>query len=425
MAITTHNNTDAVIFIPDMGNHIGVDLFAERFAAELDRNTLSAHVSYDVVRSGDDKHYQSGISKTDMESVRSIIRNNGENKNKVADIYYFEYAKTLRNVWSRKNNFKKSMMLFFTLINLYYKLFCSFFTVRSKRLSEQFQIAYAMLLMLFLSIYMIIVIIAVAGVVKSVIPSLGIEISKWTSNIKIEDPLNILVVYSGHFVIISALIKSFVPDYQKTFTSMVESLMGVIDYISLGEYKDIIAGRFADMLDYISSNNYERIHVVSYSMGSVIALDNIFPYGDSPSLRVNNIYSLTTIGCPYDFIRLFWGYYFEGRGMLKDVPIQWLNVYSPSDILGSNFRDDAENEEADHSVSIKKMGDSYYNDEKIGPIPENIVFTGGINIKGILQWFSFFGIRNHGVYFEDNECIEKGCLSGIIHKLYAGKPILA
>lgn len=107
-------------------------------------------------------------------------------------------------------------------------------------------------------------------------------------------------------------------------------------YFIAGRGRVKCTGRFNDLLEHVAETNAGRVDVVGYSMGSLVALDALFPWIGTPAKRCALVRTLTTIGCPFDFVRAFWPAYFEGRAA-GATGLRWVNVYSPLDLLGSNF----------------------------------------------------------------------------------------
>lgn len=109
-------------------------------------------------------------------------------------------------------------------------------------------------------------------------------------------------------------------------------------YLSFGEHRNAILGHLARLLDSIRSRKdveYAAVHLAGYSFGSVVALDALFQ--DSPANRkFDGLVSITTVGCPADFIRTFHRDYFVDR-YPSPTRVHWVNVYSPADVLASNF----------------------------------------------------------------------------------------
>lgn len=114
----------------------------------------------------------------------------------------------------------------------------------------------------------------------------------------------------------------------------------VSNYLAYGLGRPEIVGRMARLLEHLRDDpqvKYTSVHLVGYSFGSVVAIDCI--YQDSEvSAAFDNVATLATIGCPADFIRTYWRDYFVNRHA-PSARVRWLNVYAPTDVLASNFRD--------------------------------------------------------------------------------------
>ncbi len=115
--------------------------------------------------------------------------------------------------------------------------------------------------------------------------------------------------------------------------------------MSVGDRAGALSGQFSQLLDYIAEkeaktqSSYDNVHVIAFSFGTIVTLDAVFPYS-TLSKRTRRINTLVTIGCPFDFIRTYWPTYFECRVGWPDVPHKWVNIYTPADVLGSDFKDE-------------------------------------------------------------------------------------
>jgi hypothetical protein len=90
-----------------------------------------------------------------------------------------------------------------------------------------------------------------------------------------------------------------------------------------------------------------------------------------------SVHTLVTIGCPFDFVRTFWSDYFdESRDYTDKVPLRWLNVYSPVDVLGSNFRNDPQPGDANINIRAEQV-----NSASGVPAPTNVPFTDGLSFS--------------------------------------------
>ena len=92
--------------------------------------------------------------------------------------------------------------------------------------------------------------------------------------------------------------------------------------------------------DIVEADPDAEIHVLAFSFGSIVALDAMIPRRADVARRHLRLSSITTIGAPVDFIRLFYPDHFADRTdsrVLKTVP--WMNIWIPRDVFGSDFGD--------------------------------------------------------------------------------------
>src|SRR5690606_31800280 len=127
-------------------------------------------------------------------------------------------------------------------------------------------------------------------------------------------------------------------------------------YLNDGIQSQLISGNLDLLVEYISEHEPEsKIHFHCYSFGCLIAIDYLFPLGTMPSKNAKLLTEvLITIGNPYEFINSYYCHYFKNRNLVMENKIQWLNVYSLSDALSSNFRNDSTRGEA-----LNGIRDSY------------------------------------------------------------------
>jgi len=94
--------------------------------------------------------------------------------------------------------------------------------------------------------------------------------------------------------------------------------------------------------DLLEKNPGRTVYVVGYSLGALVAMDFAFPRRSlgqplDPRHR-DTIAGLVTVGCPLDFVRLYFPAYADDRQ--ERVPgLPWTNIYIPADILASNMVD--------------------------------------------------------------------------------------
>jgi len=167
-------------------------------------------------------------------------------------------------------------------------------------------------------------------------------------------------------------------------------------------------GHLADLLEHlVESGRYDRIDVVAYSFGSLIALDAFFPPGTPPPPVFSQVHTLVTIGCPADFVRLFWPKYYRGR-LGPEKLQQWFNVYSRLDVLSSNFRNDGEIGEATaEPVPHKPVNRPYLR----GMLGQKL---------GLFGTLRFMGLAAHAMYWPTaGTGSDTGCFEIVARELYS------
>ncbi|MBI5483632.1 MAG: hypothetical protein HY888_04110 [Deltaproteobacteria bacterium] len=189
-----------------------------------------------------------------------------------------------------------------------------------------------------------------------------------------------------------------------------EKVVAMMNYMSAGHRKGAIVGPFEDLVCHVSGGDYKAIHILAYSFGSVVTLDTLFPKGGERTGRhFQAITSLVTIGCPFDVIRFYYPSYFAGRYPVIGASTRWLNVFSPADVLGSNFRDDEEDLPAEIHIGQASSARK----------PENFSYVDAVSPDKFtfLTSFLLLGLRAHGMYWEKTPCSELSCFRLIIEAL--------
>jgi hypothetical protein len=120
-------------------------------------------------------------------------------------------------------------------------------------------------------------------------------------------------------------------------------LHDVLDYTRDEQVRTGAATGLRTALDSLFEQTPAReIHIVGYSFGCLVALDLLFPKQSGHPTRderYGRIQSLTTIGCPVDFLRLYFPGYPADRECHVRADMPWDNIFIPADVFGSNFLD--------------------------------------------------------------------------------------
>ena len=131
---------------------------------------------------------------------------------------------------------------------------------------------------------------------------------------------------------------------------LIEQLM---DFVHDDRQEAGLARQVAAAVDQaLEAEPDRRIHLLGYSLGSLVCLAFFFP---RTSLHVvpderheTAIHGLFTIGCPVDFVRLYRSDYLLDRNS-RVADLDWTNIYISADVLASNFLD--RDDEVDHTAT--------------------------------------------------------------------------
>ena len=185
-----------------------------------------------------------------------------------------------------------------------------------------------------------------------------------------------------------------------------------------------LQGDFARVLDTVETGRedikYEKVAVIAYSFGSLVALDACFSPIATPPQRLASIDELVTVGCPYDCVRAFVPEYARTRYGREDVPGKWMNVYAPSDVLSSNFRDDDRPGHANVPVRLRAYPGG-------GRRPENLIYRIEGRDQPVDFWETllFRGLASHGRYWDKADPNAVSVFGEIVDRVFSGRPVLA
>ena len=199
---------------------------------------------------------------------------------------------------------------------------------------------------------------------------------------------------SNYTLPITSLLIIFIPESSTLLTKVAAEFCTIDNYIQYGEQSQIIQGNLDALIEYIVENEENpTIHLHTYSFGSVIALDALFPIGNEPSTNIqNNINLLITVGAPYEFINNYYPKFYKKRINKMSEKIEWINVYSTMDAFASNFRNDNKVGEAKYGIMGRKE------------VPINLNYE--IARREKYNLFSFLTLKHitmHQSYWDDSK----------------------
>ena len=186
-----------------------------------------------------------------------------------------------------------------------------------------------------------------------------------------------------------------------------------------------LRGQLAKALDAVQTHAgetpYERIVVMAYSFGSMAAMDACFSPTAAPSRRIADIDRLVTIGCPFDLIRAFRPEYAGARFGTPPEPGWWTNVYAPSDVLSSNFRNDDEPGQPLVALPLREPPGAT-------ALPgANLVYRidGRDRSVGLRDGLLLRGLQFHAQYWSEADEDAESVFGALVPLLFLGRPSLA
>lgn len=197
-------------------------------------------------------------------------------------------------------------------------------------------------------------------------------------------------------------------------------MLAFVYYLSFADRRAEITGEVDEFMEALTEDGggYQRFAILSYSFGSIVALDAFCPADEVRARRLDRVDTLVTIGSPYDFILTYWPDYFRNRNAKHVPPARWLNIYSPVDVLGSQFhkRDAGISEAAGESLE-----NSFGQPGRLrkGPTEELAFRENFVDEK--LSWLSTFvllGLRAHSMYWARDDGHERNCFHLIAPRLF-------
>lgn len=341
----------------------------------------------------------------------SIFKKENKQEKIIYKLYEYSYGETLTKDYNDKNILYKNYLLFSIVFKKFPLLIKRIF-LPTKGYNFTFQTFYIF------SLFFII-----ASAILFMIPSTLAVLSNFTLPDAITDFIKhkawlytsakwIKAAFEGikpeFFISLIAFILLVVPKANIIITGLASEFVSAHLYLQFGQKKQDILGNIDHLYEYIAENETNpEVHIHSYSFGTLVTLDYLFPYGNEPS---GNMLELTkgfiTIGSPYDFINSYYpNYYLERSNLLETKKIKWINVYSISDALASNFRNNAEKGPSNYGVG----------NSEIKPININYEVA---NLKSfsVFNFLLLNNLRIHGMYWSTSTD-GRSCLNPIYLKI--------
>jgi hypothetical protein len=389
-----------------------VEKYAERYINDLKESTKG----YDF-ESKIEKIYYADNQDSFIVRIYKIEKGK-ETRELIYTLYDFDYTDLISEKFNKKNLLLKNLSLFLLVFR---KLPVLIKRLKYRNLKQTVQTFYIFGVFLLISSSILILIPSITyssfPSIRNIIPfdtfKYCVPIIKDGNCTIFDYPVCFLVHYIKSFFkamlyltpIITTLIL-IMPESRTMITKLASEFASLDNYMQYGEQRQIILGNLDKLIDHITENENitSKIQFHSYSFGTIIAIDLLFPIGNIPSINVKeNINLLITVGCPYEFIKAYYPNYFKERDIEMEDKIEWINVYNEADAFSTKF---------DKTLSF---GTSTTENKKIKPINLKYGITQE-NGKNLYSIVTLYHIKVHKSYW-DNSTKGQSCTRMIFSKM--------
>jgi hypothetical protein len=254
----------------------------------------------------------------------------------------------------------------------------------AKSKMAKFQLAYALLALC--ALIAAAAVAMVAGLVAS-----GVPLPDPIESLFSEGATATLVVFGGLAVISWT-------GTRRWLLAVAATTQDTLRYIdNVDRHRDSVSLTIDDALDGLRDNGWTGpIHLLGYSMGSLVVFDACFPCAGSRRAPLAEVASIVTIGCPLDAVRLFRPHYVDNRAGDEDAP-KWTNVYQATDVLGSNLANENDVDPTARSATC------------VEHLPVRSIRYLGTEL-GVLSSLAMNGFRTHSGYWsgpKDGNCFNE------------------
>ncbi|PKA83532.1 hypothetical protein ATE92_1688 [Ulvibacter sp. MAR_2010_11] len=400
------------IYIAGLGqsfNKETIEKYAQRLLNEIRFKTTG--VDYDLAIE------KINYTKDRESTVVTLFEKGAENRI-LYKLYDFKYHEILTEKF---NNYSLIMRNFWLLLLVIRKF--PFILKRlffPKNYSRPFQTLYLFMIFLLIAITVILMLPATLGVIMTFFDA--DVVSNFISNVKdffgisSDIPGLSKSFFKGASAVIvsaTAVLLLIVPNANVLIANLATEFVCANDYLEHGIQKQLLKGNLELLVEYVTEHEPDcKIHFHTYSFGSIIALDFLHPFGGRVTRNVEHYCeALITIGTPFSFINTYYPDFYKNRNIDFGNKLCWLNVYSVTDALATNFRKD------------NNIGEAQFGLTQTTTKPVNINYeVTAINKKGIINFIMLYSIKAHGMYW-DPKVEGQSCLGLVCDEMERNKLI--
>ncbi len=426
--------TEALIYIPGLALGFAADKTPRGVIDRVTR-AMDAHAVGTATFSVEWQEAIFGEGSSDKPAA-TILRTDGEETRPVVDVYVNEWATRFKDRWEKQNLFVRAGRTLLGLLG--FPKFIRFFRTSGKRTPfGRMQLALALVAVAVVAAYAAILVLAFGQLVYQTIqeqqpPAAGTppvmettttdgSSSKASDDSKSDGDTMAALTLTQWLAILGAAGAALVPKVRDRVNTLGATLSAASSYLRVARDQPVIVGRLESTVAKLNDRGqYDHVRLVGYSFGSIVALDTLFPTTGDPPPSLDTVDKLVTIGCPYEFALAMRPNWLSGRCSRENVPATWLNIYSPVDLLGSDFSVTGK-QDADKPASIEIVPGATAS--AVRPTTNHNWNLGIQPTWGNLV--EFYGFNSHGMYWGvDNESDDRNVFVEAVRHLYGGTPIL-
>lgn len=382
------------IYITGLGQSFSnetVEKYAERVVNELKFNTTGIDYTLEVEK----KTY--GASSRETTLVNIYKAEGVKPRELVYRLYDFKYHEILTERFKKNNILIKSAILLTLVIKKIPQVVKRLFIRDGFTKPYLAFYAFAMLLIVSISIFFLFP--AIIDVLVKLISEIPGVLNREEAQEALNhtgffgEVINNLKEFSRVVSPIIAFIIILIPQSQTTVTTMATEFACVDRYIVNGEQSQIVLGHLDALVDYVTEqNSNSRLHFHCYSFGSLLAIDYLFPITQVLRKDAQDFTDvLITIGNPYEFINSYYPNFYNNRYAVMVNKLKWINIYSISDALATNFRKDEKRDVAEFGIKDIPLKPVNLNYEPAQYKPFSLY-----------NFLSFHSIRVHKCYWDSS-----------------------
>jgi len=394
------------IYITGLGQSFtneSVEKYAQRLMNEMSFHSQGTEYEMRSERA----EYSPGNSTTFV----TIHERKGDELVPVYRLYDYQYHEILTSRFNAFSIIVKNAWLLMLVLRKIPDMFLAPF--RRRGFAHPYQTLYVFLIFLIIAFSVLVMLPMTIEMARGYLSNLDVE-KKEAANVlmafweMLQSPLFHVLV---PLVTVTNGLLLLIPQAKTFLLMLATEFVCANDYLEHGQQRQLVLGHLDLLLEFIAETEKpEAVDIHTFSFGSIIAIDFLFPFGHKVSGNTERyVKTLITIGTPVEFVDSYYPHFYDDRSNVMADKLRWVNVFSSGDALATNFRKD----------SLKK--EAMYGIRNVNLIPKNINYeVGNIRTSGPIAFLQMNSVRIHGMYW-DSSPLGQSCLRSVYHELHQMK----